>query len=184
MNKFHYYVTSSASTDLYPDNIGGKFRNNMANTMHLEGAWEVGLFSITCQPHGITYLTADNAKLALHFYNPAKSLTKLYGLKTVTEIFNTQGTMLAPAVHSEAPIFIGVKIRTVSDYTLKHTLFNGDSNKLFTLEELILECNDKLQKVVSRFKLEGNGVDWKGRLFEKNRVIIYALTKEKEVSRY
>ena len=35
-DSFHYYVTSTASTELYPDNTGGKFKNNIANPLNLE----------------------------------------------------------------------------------------------------------------------------------------------------
>ena len=56
MNKFHYYAISTASADTYPDNKGGLFKNNLANSINLEGEWEVGVGSITCKEFDVSHL--------------------------------------------------------------------------------------------------------------------------------
>ena len=86
MNSFHYYVTSTASTELYPDNTGGKFKNNIANPLNLEGEWEVGLNSITCKPFDAAHLTPDDELISLRTLDVKNSDEKIDNWKTYKEI--------------------------------------------------------------------------------------------------
>ena len=43
-------LISSMCTDVYPDNHGGEFRNNLNRQLNFDGEWEVALKSIIYQP--------------------------------------------------------------------------------------------------------------------------------------
>ena len=85
-DNFHYYATSTASIDLYPDNVGGKFKNNIANPIQLEGEWEVGLNSITCKPFDAAHLTPDDEVISLRTQDVKNSNEKIDNWKTYKEI--------------------------------------------------------------------------------------------------
>ena len=77
MNKFHYYAISTAFNDTYPDNKGGLFKNNLANSINLDGEWEVGIGSITCKAFDVTHLQQEDETIMMKIFDIEKSDKKL-----------------------------------------------------------------------------------------------------------
>jgi len=77
MNKFHYYATSTASTDIYPDNKGGSFKSNLETAINLDGEWEVGVGSITCKSFDVTHLQQEDETVMMRSFEIEKSDKKL-----------------------------------------------------------------------------------------------------------
>ena len=140
MNSFHYYVTSTASIDLYPDNTGGKFKNNIATPLNLEGEWEVGLHSITCKTFDAAHLTPDDEIISLKAQDLKNSDEKIDNWKTYKEIKALPGPYILSKHLPISDVGIAVLIEVYRGYA--RDMFHTTASSTSPREDGIKIFND------------------------------------------
>ena len=148
---FHYYLSSTSSLETYPDNVGGKFRNNLVNMLNLEGEWEVGLESIMCKPYNYTNLDVTDENISMATLDPMNSSEKINGWKTYSEIKSIEGEfILTPNMKGEYYIDLYGKPEESNIY-FRSSFFSRIDGVCYRAADIMYACNESQSRILWHF---------------------------------
>ena len=128
-DEFHVYLHSTASTDLYPSNVGGKFNNTPQKPILLEGDdWQVGISSIICKAARVSQLTSENENVVLRTFDAENDDShKIFGWKSYKEISNLLGNIISTNLGGTSDNF---KINLLVTYVFYDEIYDTKDNSI------------------------------------------------------